>query len=50
MEHLWGEDDGGGLVGVLLREGEGELEVAALPGGVGGALDDGLPLEQVVLV
>ncbi|KAL7533873.1 hypothetical protein ACHAWF_004648 [Thalassiosira exigua] len=47
VEHLRQEADRGGLVGVVFGELQDELEGPALPGGVVGAEDDGLPEHDV---
>ena len=49
VEHGAGECNGGWLVGVLLGEGERELEGAALPGGLLGPKDHSVPHEDVRL-
>ena len=49
VEHLGEEADVGGLVGVVLGEFQDELERPALPRGVVGAEDDGLPHHDVVV-
>ena len=47
MEDLCDELYGGGLCGILVCELEREAEGAALPGGVLGPEDDGVPEEHV---
>ena len=49
VEHFGQEADVGGLVGVVLGEFQDQLERAALPRGVVGAEDDGLPHHNVVV-
>ena len=49
VEHGAGECNGGWLVGVLLGEGERELEGAALPGRLLGPKDHSVPHEDVRL-